>query len=189
MMLFAHRIKRNLKVEEIPVQMMLSQMPALFARDGEGAYRDCYVGSLMKLGIPKKEAVKLFRFEGEVIRRWNKQYLTDPKFVKSWFFGLRQKFFTAYPSAKEDVLRERFFTVSELCKLIDEAEWHFWNSHERGLSPEVWQEICDWRLDGPGGEFAIRYFETISKETGVPMEHLAKYSNREGSQVNIFKWM
>lgn len=188
-MFFLRKAKHNLKPEEIPMQMMLSQMPALFARDGKDAYRDHYIGSLMKLGISKREAVELFRFESEVIRRWNKQYLTEPNFVRSWFFGLRQKFFTAYPSAKDDILKERFLTVGELCKLIDEAEWHFWNNHERGLSPEVWQEICDWRLNDSGGEFAIHYFEMISKETGVPMERLAKYSNREGSLLSIFKWL
>ena len=130
----------------------------------------------------------MFDFECEVIRRHGKAYLLDPRFTELWCFGLRQPFFCRYPAAKEDILRERYLTVSELCKLIDEAEWHFWNSHERNLPDDVWSEICQWRLKGPGADFAIRYFETMEEETGVPGESIAKLPSEQGRHLHLYKW-
>ncbi len=182
-------LKDDLDPKQIPISMMLAQMAALFLRDKQVAYVQYYVSNLMTIGFSHEEASKLFLFDCRVVRRWNKRYLTEPNFTRCWFFNLQQKFFTAYPSTKEDILKERFFTISELCKLIDEAEWHFWNSHEREMPPEIWQEICDWRLKGPGGEFAIRYFEMVAKETGIPVERITKYGSSEGSFLSFFRWM
>ena len=78
--------------------------------------------------------------------------------------------------------------MSELCKLIDEAEWHFWNSHERELPDGVWEEICAWRLKGPGAAFAIRYFEMIEQVTGIPGESIAKLSSEQRKHLNQYKW-
>ena len=88
---------------------------------------------------------------------------------------------------KEDIQKERFFTISELCKFIDEAEWHYWNSHERA-SDEAFAEMYTWRLRGGGAEFAGGYFETIAKETEIPEELIWKYVNREGTRLNAHKW-
>ena len=84
--------------------------------------------------------------------------------------------------------KEKFFTVSELCKIIDEAEWHFWNSHERVMSDEVWEEIFQWRIQGAGGEFGERYFEMISRETGIELSSLAALSNAQGKHLSRYKW-
>ena len=130
----------------------------------------------------------MFDFECEVIRKFHKQYLLHPRFTGMWFFGLQQPFFQQYPKTKEDILKERYLTVSELCKIIDEAEWHFWNSHEKELPDDVWGEICEWRLQGPGAEFAIRYFKMIEKETGIPEESIAKLSSEQGNHLNLYKW-
>ena len=102
--------------------------------------------------------------------------------------GLRQPFFLNYPKKKEDILKERFFTISELCKLIDEAEWHFWNSREKSSVPGVFEEITAWRLGGDGGNFTIKYCESISQETGIPMDLFSKYVNREGRYLSKYKW-
>ena len=102
--------------------------------------------------------------------------------------GLRQPFLLRYPKTKEDIQKERFFTISEICKFIDEAEWHYWNSHERDLPEDVFEEIYDWRLRGKGGDSTIEYCEAIAKETGIPMDLFGKYINREGSHLNKYKW-
>ena len=123
-----------------------------------------------------------------MIRKFNKQYLLNPAFTKMWFFGLCQPFFFQYSKTKEDVLKEHFLTVSELCKLIDEAEWHFWNSHEKELPEGVWEEISSWRLRGAGGKSAIAYFEMIAKETGISMERFAPLSSEQGRHLNQYRW-
>ena len=151
-------------------------------------YRDDYIRRLESIGFEKRDAEKMFDFESEIIRKYGKQYLLNPAFTKLWFFGLKQPFFQQYPKMKEDILKERYLTVSELCKIIDEAEWHFWNSHEKELSDDVWREICEWRLKGPGAEFAIRYFEMIEEATGIPEESIAKLSSEQGEHLSRYKW-
>lgn len=172
--------------------LMTSQLVALYwthvgEQDAEH-YRDHYLSRLEGIGICKADAIKLFDFESTIVKKYNKQYLLDPKFTRNWFFGLRNKFFQNYPQEKQDILKERFFTVSELCKIIDEAEWHFWNSHEGELSDDVWNEICDWRLKGAGGDFGIKYFEMIAATTGLSEEVVGLLSSEQGRHLNCYKW-
>lgn len=169
-------------------KLMTSQLPALYLRENQRTYYEDYVNRLKSIGFEKTDAEKMFDFECNVVRRHPKEYLLHPQFTKLWFFGLKQPFFMQYPKTKADILKERFLTVSELCKIIDEAEWHFWNSHERELPDGVWEEICAWRLNGPGAQFAIAYFEMIGKETGIPEASIAKLSSEQGKHLNQYRW-
>lgn len=173
----------------IPTEkLMTSQLAALYLSDRNITYRDVYMNKLSKIGVPMSDAQKLFQFDCDVIKRFGKAYLTDPDFTKAWFFGLKQPHFQLYPKTQPDILKERSLVFSELLKLADEAEWHFWNSHERDVSDEVWAEIYAWRLGGKGQEFAMSYFEMMSKELGVSMDSLAALSNEQGSHLSRYKW-
>lgn len=140
------------------------------------------------IGIKRKNAEAMFDFECDIIKKHNKEFLLHPDFTKMWCFGLKQPFFQQYPQRKEDVLKEQFFTMSELCKMIDEAEWHFWNSHERVLSKSVCDEICDWRIKGEGMTFAIKYFDMIVEETGISKEDVGKLCGEQGDHLCKYKW-
>ena len=177
-------VRRSARAEK----WMTSQLPALYLQKKKTGYRDDYIRRLESIGFQKSDAEKMFDFECEVIRKYEKQYLLHPDFTKQWVFGLKQPFFREYPHTKEDILKERCLTVSELCKIIDEAEWHFWNSHEKELPDGVWNEICEWRLKGPGAEFAIRYFEMIEEVTGIPEDSIAKLSSEQGRHLSQYKW-
>ena len=140
------------------------------------------------MGFDRAEAAKLFDFECDVLKRFNRRYLLRPNFTQQWFFGLSQPFFMHYPTQKNDILKERYFTLSELCKLVDEAEWHYWNSHESPKSDAVWEEICDWRMGGAGGAFAVQYFEMVSSLTGISEKKIGAYTSNEGKHLNQYKW-
>lgn len=170
------------------VRLMLSQLVALYEHTGRTEYRARYYEELGKLGFSEQDAEKLLEVERTTIRRFNKGYLLSPAFTKTWFMGLQQPFFLNDPKTKPDILKERFFTISEICKFIDEAEWHFWNSHEKAVGDGVFEEISAWRLRGEGGDFAIKYCESISADTGISMDLFSKYINREGSHLSRYKW-
>lgn len=169
-------------------KLMTSQLPAFFLKDNNAEFHDIYIRRLKKIGFNRKNAEKMFEFECDIIRRHDKRYLLQPQFTKLWFFGLRQPFFLQYPKTKEDILKEKYLTMSEICKIIDEAEWHFWNSHERNLSDEVWAEIFAWRLKDFGAEFASAYFEMIEKETGIPSQNIGSLCALEGEHLSKYKW-
>lgn len=175
-----------------PELLMTSQLVALYLdkRQGGGTseYRNLYISRLMKLGIPKTDAEKIFNFESEAIKKHNKKYLLSPNFTTCWFFGLQQKFFNNYPQNKDDILKEHYLSISEICKIIDEAEWHFWNSHERILAEDVWGEICQWRRKGPGGDFAFKYFLMIIELTGISEQSLVSLVQEQAVHLNQYKW-
>ena len=168
--------------------LMLSQYPALFLQEKDASFREDYLLLTEKAGIPREDAARLFDFDCGVIRRFPKQYLLSPGFTRAWVFGLFQPFLLQYPREQEDILRERFLTLSEVCKMIDEAEWHFWNSHERAMPDEVWNEIFAWRLSGQGGRFATRYFEMAAEASGAAEQSVTAFSSREGKFLSRNKW-
>lgn len=173
----------------VPVdKLMTSQFPALYLKENNDDYREYYIHLLRKIGFSRIDAEKMFEFECDIIRKHGKQYLQHPDFVDFWTFGLRQPFFQQYPKTKEDILKERYLTMSEICKMIDEAEWHFWNSHERRLSSDVWNEICEWRLKGPGMKFASSYFGMIEDVTGIPSRNIGSLCGLQGEHLNRYKW-
>lgn len=168
--------------------LMISQYAAFYVYQGSEVHKNRYINKLMTLGFNKDEAERLLNFETDILNRFNKRYLLHKDFTKMWFFGLNQPFFLNYPKEKDDILKEHFLTLSELCKIVDEAEWHFWNSHERIASDEVWSEIYSWHLQGAGGEFAVKYFEMVAEVTGIPESKIAAYSSNEGSHLSNYKW-
>lgn len=178
----------TVKTSLLNEHLMISQYAAHYVYQHSDPHKEYYFKELSRLGFTQKEAEKLFAFECEVLKSFNKNYLLSPQFTKMWFFGLRQPFFLNNPKEKDDILKVCFFTLSELCKIIDEAEWHYWNSHEKPLSESVWGEIYAWRLRGEGGSFAIKYFEMVAKKTGIPMDKIGAYSNHEGDHLNKYKW-
>ena len=167
---------------------MTSQLPALYLKNKDQSYYDLYVKQLEKIGFSGTDAGKIFDFECNVIRRHGKEFLLQPQFARSWLFDLKEPVFTQFPKTKAELLQETFFTVSELCKLIDEAEWHFWNSHEKAMSDAVWTEITEWRLRGPGGRFAGEYFSMIESTTGIPGESIGRLCALQGSYLSAVKW-
>ncbi len=168
--------------------LMLSQLAAYYVSEQDEKWHQRYIAELRALRLAAEDAQAMFDFDCAVIKKYNKNYLLDPDFTHMWFFGLKQPFFLNYPKTKEDILKEHFLTVSELCKIIDEAEWHYWNSHEREMPNEVWKEIYEWHLQGDGGKFAVDYFKMISGETQIPFESMAAISNSQGAHLNKYKW-
>lgn len=167
---------------------MTSQFFALYLGHNDELYHTTYISRLERIGFSAEDAQKMFEFECEIIRIHKKAYLVFDFFTKIWFFNLKQPFFKQYSKTKEDILKEKFFTMSEICKLIDEAEWHFWNSHERELPDGVWEEIFGWRLGGSGAKFAMTYFEMIEKETGIAHELIGKLCAAQGEHLNKYRW-
>ena len=140
------------------------------------------------MGISKKDAEIIFDFECGIIQKFNNEYLLSPDFTQLWFFGLRQPFFRHYPKTQEEVYNECYLTISEICKMIDEAEWHYWNSHEKISQDDVWEEICTWRLGGTGRSFASKYFEMIENRTGASIDSIGKLVSEQGTHLSKYKW-
>ena len=193
----------------LPDTLMASQLAALYLQAGAGQStagmsedarkllqqaqpaeqcREEYILRMKRDGVPEKDAAALFEFECGVLQKYPKAYLLEPDFTRSWFFDLKRRFFRAYPQKMSDIMKEQSLTLGELCKVIDEAEWHCWNSHERQMPDEVRREIFSWRLQGPGGDFAMQYCEKISQSTGISMDSMRTAVNACGAHLDRYKW-
>ena len=186
--LFDKLIKKQNQEEKPNEIFMISQYAAFYVYQGSEYHKNQYINKLVELKFNKNEAKKLLDFESDILRRFDKKYLLEPDFTKMWFFDLSQPFFKSFPNKKDEILKEHFLTVSEICKIIDEAEWHFWNSHEKVSSDEVWQEIFSWSMRGGGMGFGVKYFKMIAESTGIPEDKIADYSSNEGGHLNKYKW-
>lgn len=169
-------------------QLMTSQLPGIFTLVEKPIFHTTYIKRLKALGFNEESAEKLFQFEDDTIKKFDKKYMWEPNFTRMWMCGLEKPFLEGYPEDEDDLLEERFFTVSELCKFIDEAEWHFWNSHERIENDEVWAEIYQWRRSGAGGEFTLRYCEMLADITGASMKDFARLINANGEHLDRYIW-
>lgn len=169
-------------------RLMLSQLAALYLDGNDEVYRNRYIYELGRMGTSFQDANALFEFDCSVIKKHNKNYLLAPDFVNARFFELNEPFFKQYPKEKYDILNEQFLTISELCKIIDEAEYLYVNCHEESLSDEVWNEIFAWRMGGDGGVFAMKYFDMISEKSGASRESLSAASTLNGSYLRLYKW-
>lgn len=177
--------------------LMTSQFPAFYLNANYNKlrklYRDLYISRLKCIGFTENNAEKMFEFECDIIRRCDKPYLLDPQFTQSWLFDLSVPFLpNSY--TQEAILKEKLLTIGELAKIIDEAEYHWWNSRERlDISPAAYTEIRHWfynrpLLNGPGERFTVSYFKAISEETGIPYEHLGNFCGLEGHHLKWKKW-
>ena len=179
----------NLKPKSNPNKpYMISQYPALYLYEHSKKAKKDGIAALKELGFSDSQAEKFFDYECGILEKYRKTYLADPDFVSMWAFNLNKPIFSSYPSTKEELKKEHFITVSELSMIIDEAEWHFWNSHEKNLSNEVWGDICRWRMQGAGGNFAVEYYMMIAEELGLPIELMQNISNRDGGLLKEYKW-
>lgn len=170
------------------MRLMTSQLPAFYMSENNDYYHLLYLARLKGLGFSKQDAQKMFKYECDIIRKHNKKHLLNPDYIDQWIFSLLKPHFSDYPKTKDDILKEDYLTISELCKTIDEAQWHFYNSHERNLPEGVWEEIYEWHVKGPGADFAMKYFDMISVKLYIPMENLMAYSNDQGDHLNRFRW-
>lgn len=170
-------------------KLMICQYAAYYAKDNQVEYKKAYIDRLCAIGIKPDDAEKLFDFEYNVCLNHDKQYLLNDNFTEMWLMDLSKPFLNDLWDKKDYIRDSHFLTIGELCKLIDEAEWHFYNSHEKEISNVVWAEIYEWRRKGHGGKFTVEeYLPMVSKTTGVSMDVLQKIVNYYGSFLNIHKW-
>ena len=87
-------------------------------------------------GISKEKADALMENDIEIISRLDKRFLTDPNFIKSWFFTSDRKKLKANIS---EYAVDKELTTSEITKIFDEANWHIYN--DRYLADGVLAEI------------------------------------------------
>ena len=182
-------LKNDTDREAMSELWMTSQHAVHYVYMHSETHRLVYMLKLRIIGFTSEEAEKLFAFECDIAQRYDKKYMLSLAYTKyMWYMDLQHPFFDKYPKEKDDILKEHYLLFSEICKIIDEAEWHYWNSHEKEMPDEVWKEIYEWHLKGKGGEYAGQYFKMISECTGIPEKKLDLLCAAQGKHLSTYKW-
>ena len=185
----AGSLKNDTDREAMSELWMTSQHAVHYVYLQSEEHKQVYLLKLRIMGFTAEEAEKLFAFECDIVKRYDKRYMLSLAYTKyMWYMDLQHPFFNKYPKEKDDILKEHYLLFSEICKIIDEAEWHYWNSHEKEMPDEVWKEIFDWHLKGKGGEYACQYFKMISDCTGIPENKLDHLCAAQGKHLSMYKW-
>lgn len=165
-------------------ELMTGQLVARFKQTHDQAYHDEYRRRLMFVGLEEPEAESLFMLELMILKHDSIEPLASDDYLKSNYFDLQH---VLLPQDKEYYIEHQRFLVSEIVKIWDEAEWHYWNSHERELPDEVWAEIHAISRYG-GGKLFVEYLQMIAEKSHVPMEQVQKYSMAEQNMIFKYKW-
>ena len=163
---------------------MTGQLIARFKQTHDQAYRDEYQRRLMFVGFEEAEAESLFMFELMILKHDSIEPLASDGYLKSFVFDLQH---VVLPEENEYYFLHQTFLVSQIVKIWDEAEWHYWNSHERDLPEDVWAEIHAISRYG-GAALFIGYLKMVSEKSHVPMAKVQKYSKAEQDMIFKYKW-
>lgn len=164
--------------------LMTAQLIALYKKDFDKKYMDEYIRRLVSIGFGEEEATNLFIFESMIMKHDSITMLQSPDYLCGYYFGLQSPFLTH----KHDYYVEhQMFTVSEVTKIWDEAEWHFYNSHEKEMPDSVWHEI--YTLSRKGGAKLIQdTLRSIADHSSTDFDKIIKYSVCEQNMLFKYKW-
>lgn len=165
-------------------KLMTGQLVALYKRTHEVPYHDEYVRRLRFIGFSEPEAENFFMYELMTIKHDAVQRLADPGYLMGAYFDLGHVLLSQ-PS--EYYVEHQSFLCSEIVKIWDEAEWHYWNSHERDLPSEVWGEIYSLSRYG-GGKLFVDYLASMAEHAHTPLEKVRAYSMAEQQLLFKYKW-
>lgn len=125
----------------------------------------------------------MFAFELMILKHDHIEPLASRNYLTSNCFDLRHPLLTQGDGWYVD---HQSLLCSEITKIVDEASWHYWNSHERrDLSEEAWDEI--YRLSQERG-LLVDYLTMMAEKSSVGLEKVAAYSVAEQKLIMAYKW-
>lgn len=165
--------------------LLTGQLVARFKKTHDENLKGEYLRRLQSIGFSEQEANMLFVFELMILKHDAIELLADDGYLQGNYFDLQHKLL-----GQEDswYIEHQRFLCSEIVKIWDEAEWHYWNSHERESMPEdVWEEIHRISRYG-GGRLFIDYLNMVAERSSVDLAKVQAYSAAEQQLIFAYKW-
>lgn len=169
---------------DVYAKYMTGQLIALYKQTHQPEYQIEYRTRLQKIGFSEAEATALFFLELMMIKHFSVNALAADDYLTSACFDLQT---VRFPESNEYYISHQTFTVSEIVKIWDEAEWHYFHSHEKELPAAVWQEIYAISRYG-GGELYLGYIRMIAEKANLPEDKIHCYAGAEQGLLYKYKW-
>ena len=164
-------------------RIMTSQVLAMYLYDHDEACREEYLRRLKICGLSEERAEQYMAFETEILNRCPRPEMVDKNFIARPCFNLSTR---ALPHEPAYYAEHFDYPLSYIIKLSDEAEWHFWNSHEADLPDEVWSEIFD--LSDKNRKLFLPYAQNMVDALGWSYQEVNKFSFNEQGMLDLYRW-
>ena len=162
---------------------LTSQLAALWLDSGDNQFRDEYLRRLRICGLDDRTARETFDYEAGILRANPRPEMLDPGFISLPLFNLRDTFLPHF----YDYYKDHFeYPLSYIVKASDEAEWHFWNSHEKNLSDKVWTEI--YYLSDKNRKLFEPYAMNLINNHGWTFNNVNQFSYNEQAMLDYHRW-
>lgn len=164
--------------------ILTSQLLYLWIETKKPRYRLEYERRLKMCGLAPETIRKTMEFEKAIFQKFPRPEMLDPQFVARPLLTLGKPFL---PNPVDHYKTNFEYPLSYVIRISDEADYHFWNSHERHLSKEVWTEIfC---LSEKGGQRLFLPFAThLLQELGWTVKNVNTFSYNEQGMLDKYRW-
>lgn len=163
-------------------RILTSQLVAFWLETGRDEYRDEYLRRMRICDLTESAAEQMLQYEAEILKAHPRPEMLDEEFIKRPLFSL------AAPVLENPVeyYKTHFeYPFSYIVKLSDEAEWHYWNSHERNLPDAVWAEIF---ALSDRNRMLFLPFATDLLSRGWDYPNVNKFSYNEQGMLDRYRW-
>ncbi len=164
--------------------LMTAQLIAYYKKDFDKKYMNEYIRRLVHIGFDENEAFNLFTNESMNMKHESIGLLQRPTYITDFYFNLKNRLL---PMDNSYYIEHRMFSVSEITKIWDEAEWHYHYSHEEDMPDEVWREIYMLTRYG-SGELFVETLKSIANSSNTDVDKIQKYSMSEQNLLFKYKW-
>ena len=164
---------------------MSGQLVARYKKTHDEQYQDEYLRRLQSIGFDEQEANLMFVYELMTLKHFAIDELCRDDYLQSDVFNLKE---TVLGHDDSYYVQHQSFLCSQIVKMWDEAEWHFFNSRSRTDIPdEVWSEIHRLSRYG-GGKLFLDYLKSMAEHSSVPFDKVQRYSVAEQQMLFAYKW-
>ncbi len=164
--------------------LMTVQLIAYYKKEFDKKYMNEYIRRLVHIGFDENEAFNLFTNESMNMKHESIDLLQSPTYITDFYFNLKNKIL---PLDNKYYIEHRMFSVSEITKIWDEAEWHYHYSHGEDIPDDVWNEIYMLTRYG-SGELFVETLKSIANSSHIDIDKIQKFSMNEQNMLFKYKW-
>ena len=163
--------------------ILTSQLVAMWMSKEDDDYKEEYLRRLKMCGLSDETALEMLDYEESILQEFPRPELLDERFIAKPLFNLKD---TVLPNNYQYYMKNFEYPLSYLIKISDEAEYHYWNSHELPLPDDVWTEI--FFLSDRHQAIFIPFAENLVKNKGWTVEAVNTFSYNEQGMLEKYRW-
>ncbi len=164
-------------------KILTSQLVALWKSTKNEDYKAEYLRRMKICGLSDPTALQMLNYEEEILDRYPRPEMRDADFISKPLMDLRKPFLQKGYQYYADHFE---YPLSYLVKLSDEAEYHYWNSHESSLPDKVWEEI--YYLSDKHQAIFIPFATDLVDNRGWTVGAVNRFSYNEQRMLDRYRW-